>query len=70
MSSTYFIFMTFTFEIIYFSKMLFEVVLFKIQILNHSKKSHENMTKMKVPDFDEFYNFDVYNIFIFDHLMS
>ena len=62
--------MTFTFEIIYFSKMLFEVVLFKIQILNHSTKSHENMTKIKVVDFDEFYNFDVYNIFIFDHLMS
>ena len=33
-----FIFMTFTFEIIYSFKMLFQVVIFEIQILNHSNK--------------------------------
>jgi predicted solute-binding protein len=38
MSSKTFIFMTFTFEVVYSSKMLFQVVIFEIQILNHSKK--------------------------------
>jgi hypothetical protein len=32
-------------------------------------KSHEKFSKIKVVDLDEFYNFEIYNISILDHLL-
>jgi len=42
----------------------------KFKIWTFQTKSHEKMTKIKVVNLYEFYNFDVYNIFILDHFMS
>ena len=55
--------MTFTFEIIYYSKILFQVVIFKNSNFESFKQSHDKMTKTKVLDLDEFYNFYIDDFF-------
>ena len=56
--------MTFSAGIIYYFKILFEVVIFEIQIWIVQTKSDGEMTKIKVVDLDEFYKFVVYDVFI------
>jgi hypothetical protein len=42
----------------------------KFKIWTFQIKSNEKMTKMKVVNLDEFYNFYVYNIFILGHFLT
>ena len=71
MSWTTLVFITFYVEINLGLKFWFELVVFqnfkfeKVQILSNDK-----MTKIKVVDLHDPYDFDVYQIFIWDHLVS
>jgi len=47
----------------------FNLLYFEIQILNCSKKSAREMTKIKVVDLDEFYSFVIDDFFILNHLL-
>ena len=71
MSSTTLVFMSFSAEIIYSFKILFQVEIVWILKFESFKQSHmTNLTKIKVVHVDELYNFYVYDIFILGHLMS
>jgi hypothetical protein len=42
----------------------------KFKIWTFQTKSYKKMTKMKVINLDEFYNFYIYNIFILGHFLT
>ncbi len=64
MSYTTLLLMTFSVEIIQYLKMLFEVVIFSNLNSNYFKKNiYRKMTKIKVIDLDELYNFVVDDLF-------
>ena len=65
MSSTTFMFVTFSAEIIYCFKILFEVVIFGNSNFKLIKtKSHKKMTKIKIVELKKLCNFIVDNFFI------
>jgi len=65
MSWTTLVFITFYVEIILGLKFWFELVIFlKFQIWKVQILSNDKMTKIKVVDLNDLYNFDVYQIFI------
>ena len=62
--------MSFPFEIIYYLKILFEVVIFLNSNSNGSKKRfYRKMTKIKKLNIDKLYNFVVDNFSIRNHLL-
>jgi hypothetical protein len=70
MSSKKLLLTTFAFEINYYPKIVFEVLIFlKFKLSIVQTKLDGEMNKTIVEYIDEFYNFDVDNFFIQNHLL-